>query len=205
MKILNTATEEVVYVAWLQSELYKHKVSLSETDIQIIENPDLDSPLENMRRKQVLYSLKKPVMSELPESIRWYEVELHESDFPNLYTPVQPSKWSAVTGNTYQLSAMKPYVEDAIADPDTLHTSAAPSAIKDRVQKIVTKGNHPASQTDPLVIVSTSCLGPFTILDGTQRSAYLLSKGLLTGRSGYLGRSEEIVNFPLSIERLFGD
>lgn len=198
MNLIRTVSEDEVYVAWLQSELYRVKNRLTQTTINIIENPNVKSDEENEKRKNMLFDDpfgRSAILGRIPSMI-WKEGRVEAADIDKLYIlPV--FDWYLDTGKTFQLKEilanLKPnrgYFSSELKVP-VHHYSQIEVMMK--VPKNKLKGK--------IIIISTSENGPYTIIDGTHRAARLLKKNELFATECFLGTANDLSGCIWSVER----
>lgn len=207
MRILVPATKNKVYSVWLKSELYRMGDSLTQEEIQIIENPDLDNVDENSEREDLLLNKygRVAILDKLPQEVIWYEVSIEDNDLDNLYI-LAIWDWFLDSGRTFKLSEV----------PANLSTSRGhrvsnfpPAA--DHKTKIEAMAQSINDNIQDIVMISSNQSGPYTIIDGTHRSSLLTINGNLSGTRAYLGVAnnlsqcvwtQEWVNYQNSIAEL---
>jgi hypothetical protein len=79
-----TSIHEVV-AAFLQAE--RHAFDFIPRWLPVVDNPNLDDPIQNQKRLRLLYLKRAQLMLEVPPDTQWWNVEyLLESDIDNLFT-----------------------------------------------------------------------------------------------------------------------
>ncbi|OGE31831.1 hypothetical protein A2631_01745 [Candidatus Daviesbacteria bacterium RIFCSPHIGHO2_01_FULL_44_29] len=189
MKIVNTSTKDKVYEAWLKSEFYRMKDSLSPEQVDIIENPNLDNRSENEQRENLIFNIygRKPIMDHVPTDITWHEVEIEEKDIENLYL-LAIWDWFIDTGKTFKLSG----VLKNLSSGHGHRISNFPPGAADHKVKIDEMLKTPDTGVQDIIMISASETGPFTIIDGTHRSSFLTIKGGIPGTKAYLGIAPDL-------------
>lgn len=198
MNIIDHADKNRVYETWLKSELYRINNKLSDEEIRIIENPDLENDEENRKREYILlYKYNRSaIIDKLPNVVNWYEVEIEESDVDNLF--ILPAlDWFMDTGRTFKLkntiANLSPYRGHKLAHYPKMSIT--------HHQKIKKMFFYPKDTFKDIIMISSSNNGPFTIIDGTHRSVVLLNENRLSNTKGFLGITDNLSQCFWSIER----
>jgi hypothetical protein len=110
--------------------------------LALIDNPNLNDPLENQRRLRLLYIRRGVFMIEIPNDTQWYEVTLAEDDIDDLYLSARHDpQWDGLGSKLDQVAAaLQPKPEPLRALPDA---------------RIIQWGHEKS--------------GPFTIIEGNHR------------------------------------
>ncbi|QQG43411.1 MAG: hypothetical protein HYW45_00120 [Candidatus Daviesbacteria bacterium] len=189
MKIINTSTKDRMYTAWLKSEFYRMKDTLSQEQIGLIETPNFNDQAENEQRENLILNIygRSPIMDHVPTAITWYEVEIEEKDLENLYL-LAIWDWFIDTGRTFKLSG----VSKNLSSGHGHRISNFPPGAADHKIKIDEMLKVMNDNVQDIVMISSSKDGPFTIIDGTHRSSLLTIKGGLPGTKAYLGVASDL-------------
>lgn len=195
MKILGSSNKDEVYLAWLQSELYSKRDSLSPDLIKIIDTPDLSNEDENSLRESILLNDfgRKAILDDFPLDVVWHKVELESVDIGNVHIlPVYD--WFLDTDRTFKL-------ENTIKHLKSGRKAKPPYAPFPRdhlkaVQDIIQDG----SEIKDIIFIASNITSPLTIIEGAHRSCALVRMNKFTGTIGYLGLSPNISSSKWSIE-----
>lgn len=199
MKTTHNVTKHVVYSTWLLSELYRVKSTLTDAEIAIIENPNLQNPNENIKRENLLYNTygRSAILKTLPSDVAWHEVIIESDDVNKIYIlPV--FDWFMDTGKTFKLADTK----DNLAPNRGYDLGPLQKEGVTHYQQIeeMAAANRPQDNSI-IMISSTTSSGPYTIIDGTHRATFLNRKNQLESTKGFLGVSSNLSTYIWSIER----
>jgi hypothetical protein len=197
MNIIRSVSKDLVYSAWLQSELFHRRSDLSFDEIELILHPDISDIAQNKKRAELLQTTfgRGPLVNELPDDIIWFEGEIREEDIEKMYVlPV--IYWYLDSGKTFKLTD----IPDSLKKGRGVQTQEGPILIDhfDRIEKISTADY---SDFGKLILASSSEDGPYTIIDGTHRAVLLYKINRLVSQKVFLGTSSKMTRCVKSIER----
>jgi hypothetical protein len=133
--------------------------------LPIIDNPNLNDPLENHKRLRLLYLKRLIFMVEIPPDTLWYEVQtLTENEMDELYVSAHHnSQWDQVGNKLDRVAAAAP--EPLTAPPNAWgrlvlwgHTKAGPFSILEGNHRLI--GYAGANSPPPLNITVYVGLSP---------------------------------------------
>jgi hypothetical protein len=130
-----------VHHAFARAEWQKLPLARPE-ERHLIDAPNLNNADENRRRREILYSLRKPLFDKVPSNTEWYEVEYLERAHLDQLLVIGRCDWDDATDKNelLKVAGRKKY---ALEKP-------------------------PAEWAEP-VLWGHSKAGPFTILEGNHR------------------------------------
>lgn len=167
----NIVTKDMVVLEWLRSERWK----MGDIPNNLLDNPDLNDPEENLERLNMLRSYRSFILDTLPDNIDFKEVRIQREDLPRLYI-LSVYDWFMDTGRTFQLAN----TIGSLQPGRTANINGSLSQIShfhDVMRKIPYIESYDPDNTDEhIVIISTHPGGPWTIIDGTHRASALLSE-----------------------------
>jgi hypothetical protein len=100
---------------FLRAERHKY-VGLGHPWLPIIDNPNLNDPLENHRRLRLLYIPRAMFMVEIPPDTKWYEVKtLTEAELDELYLSARHTAQWDQAGS--KLDRVAPVVKEPLKSP----------------------------------------------------------------------------------------
>ena len=192
MKILKRSNENQVILKWLQSELYRMKAHLQSEELELINNSNLKSDIDNQARKKLLFHRygRGAILEKIPTISEWFETEIEEIDVKKLYIlPV--FDWFLDTGGTFKfidvidnLAPNRGYEFNNQISQKILHYK--------KIQEMLEK---PLTDLDGVVIITSSIAdGLYTVIDGTHRTSALIKKKELVGLKTYTGVSRNLSN-----------
>ncbi len=134
-------TVDVVHLAFLRAEW--HKIPLARaTPRSLIDTPTLTNPQENMRRRDLLYSRREPLMNRIPRDTAWHEVRYVERAHLSDLRVIGRCSWDSAQDRNELMAVAK-------RKPLILET--------------------PPEQWNEPILWGHSQAGPFTILEGNNR------------------------------------
>ncbi len=189
--IQNSDKSRVIHI-WLKGELYRVKNNLTKEEIDLVENANFLEEGQNKGREDLLLSKysRSAIFDKLPQDIVWFEIQIEEKDLDRMYL-IPVWDWYLDSGKTFQLKQVSNNISPSRRMPiSETHYG--------KIDQIIASGSD---DLDGIIMISSSTNGPFTIIEGTHRSAALLKKNKLTGTRGCLGISRHVTNCFWSIER----
>lgn len=168
---LGSSTRDELILVWLRSE-WNGVRQPRPAGRQLIDNPDLNDPAQNVTRTELLFRDRQKILQELPYEMQPEWVNIEPADLPNLYV-VPTFDWFLDTGRTYRLI-------DTTANlaPGRGFLTAQgrrPTEHLAKVDGLASRlANYDAATTDEvLILIAADGAGPFTIIDGTHRATAL--------------------------------
>jgi hypothetical protein len=180
-------SDDEVWCEWLKTE-YRERVNkkFHEACERFTTEPDYSKQEDNNQRKQLLLTIRGPMVTGIPKEATWYLVELDAEDYGNLYIL---GWWSfkILSGFTGRLSvASRNLVDDNYTLPDEIMQRVETSDIEHhrrKVDGILAKKAY-AEDFKPL-LMGRRIDKPPTILDGCHRSLALYVACFIRGERQY--------------------
>lgn len=203
MELIRQATDSEMRHTWLKSEWFRISHQHPNIDRKILDSPNFEDERENELRKRLL-AHRGPILDHLPQDITWHAIEIEQSDTNKLYI-IPIFDWFLDTGGTFRLVDT---LGNLAPNRGYFHPERGTCAV-DHFNEVARKlsfweSNKSVIADERLVLVATSNKGPFTIIDGTHRSAAYLKKDENTPTifpwEGYLGVSPNCRVFRWHIE-----
>ncbi|MBI2196117.1 hypothetical protein HYU45_00730 [Candidatus Daviesbacteria bacterium] len=199
MKIVKPTTKHHMHAAWLKSELFRMKPSLTSEQIKLIEQPDLNSPQENNERENLIFNVygRSAILNEIPSSLDWFEAEIESIDVDSIFIlPV--FDWYLDTGSTFKVANVPKH----LSQNRGYRLNNEPPVVVHHHNKIEIMSKLADLKTDDIVIISSNKQStPLTIIDGTHRASLLVKNGKLVGAKVYFGVGSGLQNCIWSVER----
>lgn len=85
MEMVRSATDDEVYLQFLRSEQYRFAPEHQDLIRPLLLQPDLHDILQNSRRRQWLYAIRQPLLSQLPDPMEWRLASLQGGDLAQLH------------------------------------------------------------------------------------------------------------------------
>lgn len=193
MKMIRSTNKYYVYAEWLKRELYRVKPGLTESEIFIIENPDLESLEENRKREVLLLSKynRSQIIEKLPAQLDWYEAIIEEEDVERLFL-LPTWDWFLDSGQTFQLIRVPSHLS-----PIRGHRFLMMPNHHKKIERIPLSEN-----SQPVFIaIASKQNGPYTIIEGTHCAIKFLMMNRLIGTRCFLGLCDDLSRCYWSIER----
>ena len=189
MKYIREASEyEMIYEflkAELQSERFRDDILRVMTELnlglQLIENADLNNPVENEKRKLILgkfrgYGQNEHLFENYPDVGRWIYAEAEEGDLANIYY-INYSYWNELSKNTRSPLVAAETIREGIE----IYGVPNDNSIKG-VKYLENSGDFPP------VILLTAGYKSYIILEGHSRmTVYGLAPSYFPGSKCYIG------------------
>jgi O-antigen/teichoic acid export membrane protein len=161
VRLIREVTEDEVIAEFLKTDFHnsifrKYHDRLSE----IVSNPDLEDAGENAKRR-ALFSIRHfALWNELPSGMKWYEVEVTETDLGKVRV-FPRAHWRRIAAGNFLITA----VTDCMRKhPDTIDDRLM-SKIAD-LREQITRDSTPLG---PVILIGVDENEPLTILDGNHR------------------------------------
>src|SRR5450432_938079 len=163
LRLRRALSEEEVIAEFLRSEF--HHLDFDEYREQfdsLVKNPDLASPRENAVRQSLLFLRRGAMWRELPESTKWFQVELTVDDLERIrFFP--RAQWRRVAQGSFQLKD--------VVERIRFKLDAAPrDAFFEKLRLLSYSMQHNLANPTVLLI-GIDGKSPLTILDGNHRMA----------------------------------
>lgn len=184
---MTPSNQNRVYLAWLKSELYRMRQSLTSEEIGLIERANLNNQAENLKREDLLLNKfgRVAILQHVPKS-EWHDVIIEENDLDRLYI-LAIWDWFVDTGRTFKLSEVPHNLTHHHGHRIANFPPAADH--KKHIEEIAKSIND---EVRDIIMISSSKSGPFTIIDGTHTAGLLVMNDKLTGINGYLAIANDL-------------
>ncbi|MCG6534102.1 MAG: hypothetical protein L7F78_05300 [Syntrophales bacterium LBB04] len=178
MEIIRSATDDEVYLQLLRSEQYRFASEVQNQIRPLLLQPDLNDILQNSRRRQLLYAIRHPLLSQLPDPMEWHLASLHRGDLARLHV-IRNCGWDEFCPGNLLCSVRYPE-----------GCSQETSKKIEQLRVCVTE----ASFDGTLILIGKESQDQLTVLDGNHRAVamYLAAReGRFSeaGQSAFLGLS----------------
>jgi O-antigen/teichoic acid export membrane protein len=154
-------SEDEVIAEFLRSEFNNPAFSNYQDSMRaIVAKPDLDDPIENAKRRALLFIRHLALWKELPEGTQWYEVELKETDLSRIRV-FPRAQWLNLARGNFSITE----VAERMRIRQSIEESPFLSKIKGIGERLQQEDDHLGS----VLLIGLSETEPLTILDGNHR------------------------------------
>jgi hypothetical protein len=159
MLIYATTIDDEVYWQFLRSELYRFLGDPNGGQLAaLVSRPDFDDINQNATRRRFLFSVRWPLLTQLPSPLQWHSATMQQGDLEKLRL-IRNCGW------------------DDKAPDNILGNVRFPIGFDLNSQGKITEMSQKVTDPDfdkTLVLVAQTTDGPFTILDGNHRATAML-------------------------------
>ena len=161
VRLVRRVSEDEVIAEFLKSEFHRAELQGQKQDFQgIVVNPNFNDPLENARRRALLFKRHLSLWKEIPQTTEWYEAEVNESDI-HFIRAFPRAQWRKLAHGDFSITQV---AERMRADRDELPASFLKKI--DRLGEEIAQGRNGFGA---LILIGTSDTAPLTVLDGNHR------------------------------------
>jgi O-antigen/teichoic acid export membrane protein len=154
-------SEDEVIAEFLRSEFNNPAFSNYQDSMRgIVAKPNLDDPIENAKRRALLFIRHLALWKELPEGTQWYEVELKETDLSRIRV-FPRAQWLNLARGNFSITE----VAERMRIRQSIEESPFLSKIKGIGERLQQEDDHLGS----VLLIGLSETEPLTILDGNHR------------------------------------
>ena len=154
-------SEDEVIAEFLRSEFNNPAFSNYQESMRgIVTKPNLDDPIENAKRRALLFIRHLALWKELPEGTEWYEVELKETDLARIRV-FPRAQWLNLARGNFSITE----VAERMRIRQSIEESPFLSKIKNIGERLQQEDDHLGS----VLLIGVNETDPLTILDGNHR------------------------------------
>jgi hypothetical protein len=186
---VRAVSEHEVIAEFLKAEFYQPEFDrYREQAATIVFDPDIGNAHENAVRKALLFRRRGRLWRELPESTRWWEIELQPSDVPRLRA-FPRKQWREFAQGDFYLVGMIERIRSKVASADR-------SWFSEKMRSVAADlGRNTVPNS--VLLIGLDEWSPLTIIEGNHRmaAAMLLSPTSVHEKFRfYCGLSPEMAN-----------
>lgn len=160
-RILRRVSEDEVIAAFLHGEINNPAFhEYREVLHDIIVSPNCDDPMENAKRRALLFIRHFALWKELPRGTQWYEIQLRPEDLHQIRV-FPRAHWRRMAGGNYSINGIADRMREAPADSED-GFQAKLAALRERLAD-----EEPGLGT--VIVIGVNEDQPLTILDGNHR------------------------------------
>ena len=161
IRLIRRVTEDEAIAEFLKSDFHRHEFNeYKESFGDLVLNPNLDDEDENAKRRALLFIRHLALWKELPQGTEWYEVEVDESDLPNIRI-FPRAQWRKVARNSFSATE--------IAEGMRTRTQLLDQAFVSKVGAISREIARDPSKFAAVILIGVNETESLTVLDGNHR------------------------------------
>ena len=154
-------SEDEVIAEFLRSEFNNPAFSSYQESMGgIVTKPNLDDPIENAKRRALLFIRHLALWKELPEGTEWYEVELKETDLARIRV-FPRAQWLNLARGNFSITE--------VAERMRIRQSIEESPFLSKINSIGERLEQEDDHLGSVLLIGVNETDPLTILDGNHR------------------------------------
>jgi len=154
-------SEDEVIAEFLRSEFANPAFSSYQESMRgIVTKPNLDDPIENAKRRALLFIRHLALWKELPEGTEWYEVELKETDLARIRV-FPRAQWLNLARGNFSITE--------VAERMRIRQSIEESPFLSKINSIGERLEQEDDHLGSVLLIGVNETDPLTILDGNHR------------------------------------
>ncbi len=161
IRILRPVTQEEVIAEFLKNDFDGPAFQAYHQVLRaLVTSPDLGDPVENRKRKALLFIRHLALWKELPSDTRWYEVELRRSELSSVRC-FPRAHWRKLAQGDFSLTA--------VAERMRQGSDAAEPILRGKLDAIANRISSGDPGMGVIVLIGLNEREPVTVLDGNHR------------------------------------
>ncbi|MFZ0392330.1 MAG: lipopolysaccharide biosynthesis protein [Terracidiphilus sp.] len=161
IRLIRRVSEDEAIAEFLKSDFHRHEFNEYQKPFgDLVLNPNLDDADENAKRRALLFIRHLALWRELPLNTEWYEVEVTESDLPNIRI-FPRAQWRKV--------ARKSFSAPEVASGMRTRSHLLDHSFVSKVAAIGRRLGRDASSFAAVILIGVNESEPLTVLDGNHR------------------------------------
>jgi hypothetical protein len=161
VRLIRQVTEDEVIAEFLKSDFHRPEfLPYQDTFGGIVARPNFDNPVENAKRRALLFTMHLSLWAELPEDTSWYEVEINQPGIHEIRA-FPRAQWRKLARGNYSLPDV---AERLRACRDSL-----PAEFLSKIDRISCDLARGRNGFGAVLLIGTSETEPLTVLDGNHR------------------------------------
>jgi hypothetical protein len=159
MLIQGTTADDEVYCQFLRSESHRFRGDPNEGQLAaLVSRPDFSNVNQNAARRRFLFSVRWPLLAQLPDPLQWHIATMEQGDLEKLRL-IRNCGWDDKAPDNMLGEVRFPMNFDLSG--------------QEKITAILQKVTAPDFDKT-LVLVTQTTDGPFTILDGNHRATAMM-------------------------------
>ena len=161
MRLIRRVSEDEVIAEFLKSDFHSPAFREYRKSMRhIVENPRLDDPNENAKRRALLFIRHLSLWKEIPAGTQWYEVELTEDDLVNVRA-FPRAQWRKPAHGNFSMTK--------IAEGLGTRQKTLDDQFLTKIKKISDSFSKGSASFASLILIGLNEKEPLTVLDGNHR------------------------------------
>jgi O-antigen/teichoic acid export membrane protein len=161
MRLIRRVSEDEVIAEFLKSDFHSPAFGEYRKSMRdIVENPRLDDPNENAKRRALLFIRHLSLWKEIPAGTQWYEVELTEDDLVNVRA-FPRAQWRKPAHGNFSITK--------IAEGVGTRQKTLDDQFLTKIKKISDSFSKGSASFASLILIGLNEKEPLTVLDGNHR------------------------------------
>ena len=161
VRLIRRVTEDEVIAEFLKSDFDRPEfLPYRDTFEGIVARPNFDDPVENAKRRALLFTMHLSLWAELPEDTSWYEVEINEAEIDAIRA-FPRAQWRKLARGNYSIKQ--------VASQLRARRQSLPAIFLSKISRISGDIAQGRNGFGAVILIGTSEGGPLTVLDGNHR------------------------------------
>ncbi len=161
--LIRRVSEDEVIAEFLKSDFHSHTYQkYQETLRQIVAQPNLEDPVENSKRRTLLFIKHFALWQEIPAGTKWHEVEVNEADLGDIRV-FPRAQWRKLARGNFSVTQVAQAMRTRRDLMDTQFLAKI-AAIGDRFA-------NDEARLGAVILIGRDETEPLTVLDGNHRLA----------------------------------
>lgn len=161
IRLIRQVSEDEVIAEFLKSDFHRPEFQEYRHSLRdIIARPDFNNPMENAKRRALLFRRHLALWTEIPKDVSWYEVEINQPDIDYIRAFPRAQWRKLARGN---------YAAPQVANRLRTRRSTLPREFLfkiDRIAEEIASGKHGFGA---VILIGVNESEPLTVLDGNHR------------------------------------
>ena len=171
IRLIRRVTEDEVIAEFVRSDFENAAYREYHDSMRpIVEFPNVEDPIENAKRRALLFLRHLSLWQELPEDTEWFEAEVRPSDL-HLVQVFPRAQWRRIARGRFVITDV---VEKMRAGENE-----SGDAFLEKIASIRRNLDLETTTASSVVLIGLNESGPFTIIDGNHRFVAALMAGRL--------------------------
>jgi O-antigen/teichoic acid export membrane protein len=161
IRLIREVSEDEVIAEFLKSDFYRPEFKEYHHSLrEIVARPNLSDPIENTKRRALLFRRHFALWREIPGDTLWYEGEINQRDLH--YIRAFPrAQWRKLARGNYSVTE--------VADRMRGRRDALPEAFLSKIDRIADEIASGKNGFGAVILIGVSDSDPLTVLDGNHR------------------------------------
>lgn len=171
IRLIRRITEDEVIAEFVRSDFENSSYhEYHESMRPIVESPNVEDPIENAKRRALLFLRHLSLWQELPQDTEWFEAEVRMTDL-HLIQVFPRAQWRRIARGRFVITEVVERVRAGRIDSG--------EAFQEKIASIRKQLEIDTSVPSSVVLIGLNESGPLTIIDGNHRFVAALMAGRL--------------------------